>query len=875
MFSLAGSRPRSLHTIFACGLIAALSHQPAAAQSTLVRLGEISTGAVTTAVTATLDDAHPVAAMVTPFNELKATAWIVTPGGTFLATPELTDGSATDVAVAGLGPNLMVTAARRLDGSLGLTSWRFNGLSLQVLSHAAAGPISDVAVTAVGPNRVVTATTGSTGILKLIVWKVDNNGVFTRKGDFTASAASAFSLTAAPEKRVVVATRDASGNLKVELYDISVTDTLLQRGMRLGPAILDTNIVATAYDRVVTASRLASGDLSVATWDLTSGGGVLAGTSAGAGAVTDIALTQLGSTRVATAVKQGDGTLKVITWQVVDQVKRLDTDSGGAFSSISATTLGWDRIILAVKLPNSTLKMIDWAEFSVGMIHRTSGPASIVPSAPLRFPATIPPIEPDIAGVDPMVAVGKQYVIASQDHWLRFMDKSGTFLPSKAGEPTVVSSGMLFQQLWIGTNPDTTVNRQNINLHLRFPLTDRTDMSCYPATNNPMTPCMDEVYDTRVYYDQYLGRFVIVAAVRHSLGINDVTPDGAPYAPIVRRYVAIGISRTEDPRDGFQQYMFTEPNYSDWPRMGVADGVLVIAHNAAKSTAELKPMAYIFSTADLAAGVAEPRNFKIYPYQTDGGGLVPVNHFGDTGGFVHMIKRLEEGIQTFSLHDVATLWDNPPLFLNSFLAPLDQRLRGMGEGVVFRNGILHFAGMTSISDRIPNVAAPQWKVRVLKIPMFTSSSAAFPSVNPADGFLDFDLPALASSDAPSDLVSCEVPALAVNNAGHILISYGRTPVFTAQPLEQEVRSTLLYNDFRGLQVSKLLRAGEIVLKGKQVGELVDLPIGHNKNYSGQADYIDLSFAVVDPSDDNAFWFTNEFASTTTGAYKQVIGKVIP
>src|SRR5262249_7997000 len=148
-------------------------------------------------------------------------------------------------------------------------------------------------------------------------------------------------------------------------------------------------------------------------------------------------------------------------------------------------------------------------------------------------------------------------------------------LASKAGEKTKLSAGELFGGFFTVQNRDGTTNRNNINLYQRLPPSFDSTQSCAPGS--AADPCINEAYDTRVVYDPYAGRFVVLSAIR-GVQLDDTTSN------VIRRFVAIAISRSEDPRDGFDQVMTTESNYSDWPRIATGDGVIVVAHSACKAS---------------------------------------------------------------------------------------------------------------------------------------------------------------------------------------------------------------------------------------------------------------------------------------------------
>ena len=50
--------------------------------------------------------------------------------------------------------------------------------------------------------------------------------------------------------------------------------------------------------------------------------------------------------------------------------------------------------------------------------------------------------------------------------------------------------------------------------------------------------------------------------------------------PEARRYIAIAVSRSEDPRDGFNEYITTTSNYADWPLAAVGENGIVAGHRS-------------------------------------------------------------------------------------------------------------------------------------------------------------------------------------------------------------------------------------------------------------------------------------------------------
>ncbi len=417
-----------------------------------------------------------------------------------------------------------------------------------------------------------------------------------------------------------------------------------------------------------------------------------------------------------------------------------------------------------------------------------------------------------------------------------------------------------------------------MNLYLRFPPTTDPTLHCY-AMKDPALPCVTSFYDTRVAYDPYRKRFLVLSAARHRVWlVKELANPGARINPLVRRYIAIAISNTEDPRDGFRQYMTTEGNYADWPRMAIGDGILVVAHNSGKQEADLRPVAYVFALDDLRTGAAEPRNWKVPASETGGGTLYPVIHHGDTGGWTYLLRPAGETLHIYSFARAPQIWTDPPT-LEKTSVNIGEGLSGFREGVHFRSGKIYLAGAKKITNRVPDQAPTRWSVRVLRIPVALGSNGKpQASASPSSGFLNLVFGRNALEDDPNDLVSYEVPSIAVNRNGDMILAYGRVPVSTASPLFQEARYSVIYADSRGLQRSRLLKDGEFLHTTVQKNESQPTPVTyyrHSWDRDTDKDWIDYGNAVVDPTDDLTFWVAHEFADMENRALKMVVGRVTP
>jgi hypothetical protein len=949
---------KHLGLVVVAQLIVGAVAAPAMAQSKLVRLGDVGGDLVGPVAIAGLGDERCATVATDGAGELQIATWNATADGKLDKRSAASAGKTTVFAAVGLGATQLVTAVKKEDGGLRLIAWAVaaDG-SLARKGQIDAGPIDRVAIAAAGPARVVTATAAA-GATKLIVWDVSAAGQLTRRGDHDTAAGTRAAVTALSASRLVVAVQGADGTLEVSAWSLDAAGAVAPLGSTKSGKVSEIAITSAALDRAVTAVRRADGNLEVAAWDVDATGAVKLAGSASAGAADHVALAALSSAKVVTALRQGDHTLKLVTWQVVDTVTRLDSIAAGPASEVAVAALGWDRALTVVRDSDKKLKLIDYADVSVGLLHASWGPspasAAAAPSAlavttagqpvddeelistrgavaarppraianetaeglpqagphppgpppppgppgppppPAQSPAPALVFKPDIGGVDPMIAVGKNFVVITEDHAIEFLYKTGAKagqrVDSKAGEKTRLSATEFFGGFFAAKNADGTTNRNLVNLHLMFPPSFDAVVTCTPPST--AAPCMNEAYDTRVTYDPYRGRFIIMSAIR-GVGLSGATTS------VARRYVAIAVSRTEDPRDGFLQYMTTESNYSDWPRIASGDGVLVVTHNACKgpddqdtcgsdhqiyprNTMALRPMAYVYRIDDMIAGNPQPKNWKLYPYQADGGGtFYPVAHQGSTSGWTYLVKPKGDALDVFAFKQPAASWGAPPALSHTSFS-LDGGMSGYREPITFRAGKLHFASAISVAARVPNVSPERWHVRAVRIPISHSGGFKAGPCPATSGCLDVDFGLHALEDAPGDVLSYEMPSLVPDASGNLILVYGRVPVTMAHPIGQEARFSIIYSDARGLVRSRLIQAGGVVLKDKYCsGTSETTAVAENYwhvwygggSCASQKDYQDYGTAAVDP-DGKSFWVVHAYADAS-GGFKMVGAKVVP
>jgi hypothetical protein len=454
---------------------------------------------------------------------------------------------------------------------------------------------------------------------------------------------------------------------------------------------------------------------------------------------------------------------------------------------------------------------------------------------------------PEVSGVDPMVAAGEKFLIVTQDHAIAFYDKSGNTLKEKDGTISYMSATRFFNAFIKPKNPDGTINADNINRYLNFP--PDAPIACNLADENPQFPCVTEFYDTRVLYDDFHKRFIILSAARHKLGANDENGD------LARRFIAIAVSKTSDPRDGFQQYMATWSNYRDWPWISVNGDYLIAAHKGA--TDPNGPVASVFYLPAMMAGDPEPPHFKYFSSDVGGAAsVIPARHYPGESALTWMVERTKSGTRKiYAFTPPADPWTAPPLLETS--VQTTPEIGSIRDSVTYRHGRLQFATVRSLGDF-------GYTIHMVRIPVSGDASGITASAEPADGFFD-NLVNLDADPSLEHRVSREVPSSAVNADGDMLIAYGRFSMAGAPPIIAEVRYAVWYHDEAFPRWSKVLKEGEVQPTAD------DAPVSF---YSSPVDY---SAVVVDPKDGKSFWIAHEYGATATkkSGHQLVVGKVTP
>lgn len=890
-----------------------------AVKSNLVRLDDAEGAAISDVDVVSLGPARFATAARTSQGSLQVAVWDVGDDGSVQQSGTGSAGEIGTVAATALGSRSLVTAVLTEKQTLKLIAWsvRSSG-KVERSGSAEAGAVSDFAITSVNDSQVVTAVRQGDGTLKLISWWISGGGI-ERLKDISAGRVERASICRVPlgNQRIVVTAVRTDGNsaLKMIAWNVGTAGTFKRLGdAQKGPVNL-VDLCSGAYGQVLTAARTQAGALEVTSWDVSTSGDIEEHDHATAGAVGAVSVTSLSGTRAVTAVQEGDADLKLINWDAVDEVTRLGDASAGTVDGVAVAALGSDRLVTAVRQGSGTLKVIVWQERTVSLLRAWWGPAlkykipapalageeqtaaedqSIAPtqrhpvigrqllratkddpgggtiearSHTSQSPKPNLVFEPGVEGVDAMIAVGHEFVVVTQDHRIAFFGRDGAPLPSKKGEATDLSATDFFSGFLVDTDTAGNVNRNNINRHTDFPTNHHLPMHCDPATPAPApkpTSCINEFYDTRVHYDPASRRFMILSAARHPLWYDK--EKALDTDPLVRRYFAFAVSRTEDPRDGFHQYMTTETNYSDWPFLSVNDGMVVVTHNGKHSTKDgPKPTAYLFSLDEAGSGSRYVSSYKIMWHET-GGNVVPVTPLGSAQTRTFLVQARGTDVTIFGFSTPPSL-DVPPDIETSKIT-LGEAPSMLRDAAKYRDGKLYFTCVKKITERVPDATPPRYSVRVIRVPITVSGQKITASTDVSAGFLDTFFGRNALEDDPDDLVSYELPAMTVTAAGHMAIAYGRVGVETKQTFLPECRYSVIYADGRGLYRSRLIRAGEY------------RPTSIHKDESKATtttyfDALDYATATVDPADDATVWIAHFFPDSDASRYKTVVARVKP
>ena len=480
------------------------------------------------------------------------------------------------------------------------------------------------------------------------------------------------------------------------------------------------------------------------------------------------------------------------------------------------------------------------------------------------------PFDTAINSIDPMLAVGQQYIVASQYKQIEFLGKLGSGLPAKAGVGPVVDANDLFAAfLWDMSGQTAT----DINLHTGFPRS--CNDSSYPQTSLSARMCIVEAYDVRAFHNPGSGRFVIIANLRNKVNsdIWFVSPgryaeaykeytgdenddicgvhkpaggtktytDDRDVCEAVRRHVAIAVSKTADPRDGFHLYAIIPNNYRDFPWATINGDVLLINHHGEEMAHGA--VATGVSLSELEAGHFRPSYFQYFREDVAPYVSVRLPQHGAATDGVTLMYGVGNGKTTlFAFPQPSARFLKPPLS-----PPLDVAVTPRWPAF-YQSVYFHMVGHHNVAGY--SEANMRRNIEYTRIPIsrvYTNGGYTISaSTDPAAGFRNRSFGKNSLDDNENEIWSYEEPVIAVNTNNDVVIAYGRMPVFTSDMRFPDVRYTVWYHNENDQRPSIQLISGQALPK-----------VGKNGQRQ-RPSFVHHAGAVVDPANPTDVWISHVY-----------------
>jgi hypothetical protein len=147
------------------------------------------------------------------------------------------------------------------------------GFAISANGTASAGAVSQVGIAAVNSNQVVTAFRNGNGALELIAWAV-GGGKVTRQGSATGSAVSQAAICewgglALTSGSVVTAVINSEGNLEVTSWNVSASGSITAAAGSSGTGGSASQVAVCSVPTIgnpITAVRGGKGELALEVW---------------------------------------------------------------------------------------------------------------------------------------------------------------------------------------------------------------------------------------------------------------------------------------------------------------------------------------------------------------------------------------------------------------------------------------------------------------------------------------------------------------------------------------------------------------------------------------------------------------------------------
>ena len=527
---------------------------------------------------------------------------------------------------------------------------------------------------------------------------------------------------------------------------------------------------------------------------------------------------------------------------------------------------------------------------------------------------TRPPFTVDNSGAnDPQIAVGKTHLIVTSYNRFWIYTKDGKLATTdKYGKPLnfPMTAAELFKPLWDPPGPNT----KSINSYLKLPPGVKCDVEDPFASG---TFCLNDWYDMRVIYDGFRDRFWMIAVARNP---NWKLKTATGNKRIARRTkVALAVSRTSDPRDGFYlswwdgviddgacstvgyppgppaacpNSTYQPGDASDYPSLGISKdfftqtigAVNVNPHDPNWPVSVQKyALVNVFNADKLASGHCSQQcgwsywNFKYPGTDTVVTGILQpaVQHGPVQNGFTTMASTSgdntlwvwgftkQEGAFSPPLHGA-------PITVKKWAAPTDPNQPPKGS-VTSPSPILYsnLGNLVTKAVTRNGLMYATWQDCAVWTPTQApcSSSIRLVKVNPGLA-LTVDVPTGPIIDRTfgfhtvgedGQVIGYGNPAVEVNKDSDAVVVYNRAGGTHTWP---EARYSAYMSGEQDIRPSAVLRAGARPLGGNADPDDPTAPVGN----------ADTGGASVDPFGDEAIWLAHVYANSS-GQYRVAVGKV--
>lgn len=481
-------------------------------------------------------------------------------------------------------------------------------------------------------------------------------------------------------------------------------------------------------------------------------------------------------------------------------------------------------------------------------------------------------------GPDPMVAVGEKTILVSNTHWLKFFDKSGGAVLHE------ISTNGLFWQfvnpVIPGTstpNPDYASNFYNIPEDVPYYCSKSKPCGVsdcgsggYGSNDLPCTEKKDEglineAYDVRVYYQKEHKRFVVVAALRNqsSKDNNCYNANGEmDCSQYLIRLVAVAVSASENPADGFYIYRTGENNYRDWPNAFIDQDYLVISNlGGGDDYTNGKSIVTVYNFRQMKDGVSGViQGFTIAQNNAaqTAGSLIPIsnlltNQYSNVFFFLennywgsddNLHGRRNEGkakIWYFTKPaNAGSIFQNPPgqLKLAGEVGIDDRNFDGgAAAGITYHNGFIYYSSFMKFFEST-STKRIGFGMNILKIPAIKKSNGDY-EVNKSNaaGFRHYEF--------KNENYSFLDVSIAVDAFHNMAINFIRIPREKNSGEFPQIRCKVKFSHEESWRASRLV---------KQWGNTSE----------GKERHVHYSWITKDPYNINKFWISQAYRNNDKG-----------